>query len=56
MTEPSGKVRRTNPHSEIDLEINDFLRQHPNATRAQLDGFNESMDWRWGHLFWENRP
>ena len=53
VTEPLGRVRRTNPHAEMDHELEQFLRTGP--TREELDHFIELQDWRWGHTYWENR-
>jgi RHS repeat-associated protein len=50
--EPSGRVRTTNPHQEMDYELTEFLKSNP--TRQQLDAFTRYQDWRWGHLFWES--
>jgi hypothetical protein len=51
VTETSGRVRLTNPHAEMDLEVSRFLQGNP--TQAQFEAFKDNMDWRWGHLFWE---
>ncbi|MEE9356702.1 MAG: SpvB/TcaC N-terminal domain-containing protein [Methylococcaceae bacterium] len=44
-------VRWTNIHSELDLEIKNFLNTNP--TPVQYRQFIEYQDWRWGHTFWE---
>ncbi|HKF56995.1 MAG TPA: hypothetical protein VKJ45_16170 [Blastocatellia bacterium] len=51
VTEPSGRARTTNPHAEMDYEIEQFLKTEP--TRTEFEQFLKYMDWRWGHVFWE---
>jgi len=48
----SGRVRRTNPHAEMDREIREFLRRSP--TQGQYDDYLDYLDWRWQHTFWES--
>ncbi len=51
--EPSGRVRFTNPHKEIDREIAEFLKTNPSSGRFQE--FRDYLDWRWQHVYWEAR-
>jgi hypothetical protein len=51
VTEPSGRIRTTNPHAEMDYEIEQFLKTEP--TRTEFERFLKYIDWRWGHVFWE---
>jgi len=50
--DPSGRVRSTNPHAEMDRELSEFLKTNP--TPLQLNAFTRYQDWRWGHLYWES--
>ena len=50
--EASGLVRKGNAHSEIHREIEQFLVKP--RSRAELDEFLKYLDWRWGHIYWEN--
>jgi RHS repeat-associated protein len=52
VSEPFGRVRSTNVHAEMDLEISEFLKTNP--TQSEFDEFTRFMDWRWGHSFWES--
>jgi RHS repeat-associated protein len=45
----------TNAHSVIDQEWRRFIRGNPNATTEELLGFREYIDWRFQHVYWEQR-
>jgi hypothetical protein len=50
--EPSGRVRVTDVHAEIDREIRDFVRTNP--TPQQYENFRQYLDWRWQSSYWES--
>jgi hypothetical protein len=43
-----------NTHQRITNDWNEFRRNNPNATRAQIEQFADLIDRRYAHYFWEN--
>lgn len=47
-----GSRSDTNIHQYITNEWEQFRRDHPNATRAQIEDFADSIDERYGEHWW----
>ena len=50
---PAGPTR--NVHQQITNEWADFLSKNPSATREQILGFRDQIDYKYGFAFWENQ-
>jgi len=48
-------LQKSRTHQHITTEWADFLLKNPNATRDEILGFRDRIDYKYGFAFWENQ-